>query len=193
MIVFGIDPSTNRTAAWARLTCGATSGVREYEDKGENTLEEIRAMLLVAAEAAKNGAVDGIVVGVERPPPQLNVHVMPGRIQAKGIVEAHKEALWAARAKAGSLIDASYVAGAIAWMARELGARVVELTPDAWRAALNVRRSTRGVKQDDMVKDAIEAMISGWPKRSNVDTRDAAGVGLAAYWQVRAERRAVGT
>ncbi|HEY1956716.1 MAG TPA: hypothetical protein VGH28_13945 [Polyangiaceae bacterium] len=191
IVVFGFDPSTERTAAWARLTCGRVSGEREYEDKGENTLDEIRAMLKVAVAAANDGAVDGVVVGIERPPPQLNVHVMPGRIKVKGIVEAHKEALWAARAKAGSLIDASYVAGALAWMARELGARVVELTPDAWRAALNVRRTTKGTDQGAMIKDAIVAMISGWPKVSNEHVRDGAGVALAAYWQVRAERKAV--
>lgn len=194
-MIVGFDPSTERRSAWAILDCGGEHGVRKYVAKGESTLEEIAAMLL---KLKTDGTYDdvmvarhesGLVVGVECPRPQLNVHVLPHRIAVLGPLKAHQETLWQARAKAGSLIGTSYVAGAIAWMARGLGARVVELTPDQWRGALETSRKTKGTDQNALVKEAIQTLITGWPKVSNEHVRDAAGCGLAAYWQVRAERR----
>lgn len=181
--VIGIDPS-NIGAAWAVLDCGGESGVRNYVDKGEGTLEDV--CMRIGMEKPEH--VD-VVVGIERPPAQLNVHVYPNRVAALGPIKARDEALWAARAKAGSLIDTAYMAGSIGQFAKSIMCRVVELRPDTWRTALNTSSRKKGTDQDDLVREAIATLVRGWPARSNVDTRDACGVALAAYWHVRSERR----
>lgn len=194
MIVIGIDPS-NLGAAWAVLDCGGASGVRQYLDKGQGTLEDVCTLIAKHAGDARDLAArcmgGPLLVAVERPPAQLNIHARPGFNPAEQIKNL-QQALYTARAKASALIDTAYMAGAISACARAAACRVVEMRPETWRAAIGAARKTKGTDQDALVKAAVRSLITGWPKRSNDHVRDAAGVGLAAYWQVRAERRASG-
>lgn len=65
----------------------------------------------------------------------------------------------------------------------------VRVNPADWRRDVCGHGSAR----DSTVKDAIDRLVTGWPKRSNVHIRDAAGVALHAAWRVlRAEAEAEG-
>jgi hypothetical protein len=193
MIVIGFDPSVSG-AAFAVLEVGRTSGARNFLEKGELTLDEIAARLVQYSAEQRDGRAKGVassdcIVAVERP---SGIHIHPPKAAPLPVlVKEYATKLMIARSSGTALMNASYVAGAITTLAKHLGLRSVELAPQQWRTAISASRTTKGTDQDAMVKDAVQTLITGWPKVSNVDARDAAGVALAAWWQVNAERRRV--
>ncbi len=74
------------------------------------------------------------------------------------------------------VLDTRGSAGTFAGAASGIGLPLVEMSPGDWRYRVCKARSP----SDAMVKEAILAMIEGWPQISNNHERDAAGVALAA-------------
>jgi hypothetical protein len=191
MNVFGIDPSTDG-AAFALLKVGRLTGQRDFIENGELTLDELDARLVKYAGDQQDARARGLttfdcIVAVERP---SGIHIHPPKPgPAAMMLRDYATKLMMARSSGTALMNASYVAGGIVRLGKHLGLRVVELAPQQWRTAIGASRSTKGTDQDAMVRDAIQTLIAGWPKRSNNHVRDAAGVALAAWWQVNAERR----
>jgi len=87
-----------------------------------------------------------------------------------------------------SLIASSNVAGGIAWSAATLGIRVVEMSAREWRRLVCRNPSA----SDAQVKEAVERLVHGLPKRTNCHVRDAVGLALAVGWHLGGEARRTG-
>lgn len=175
--VIGVDPSTDGVA-WAYLRMSADRRF-EYVAKANEPLATVLARLDVFRVKFPVGSL----VAVETPPADLHIPMPPPRTP-----EDFSRAIGMYRAKGASLIATSGVAWAVLAHARAIGLRAVSLTPNTWRAALGVASRRKGVSQDDLVEAAVRRIVPTWPSRSNVDTRDAAGVALAAALNQNATR-----
>ncbi len=80
----------------------------------------------------------------------------------------------------GALVASSSIAGGIAWLARERGHRVVEMTARAWRGLVLGRPQA----SDQQIKAAIPGLIHGMPKTSNCHVRDALGLAVGVAWSM---------
>jgi len=191
MLAIGFDPSTDG-AAYAVLEVGRESGARVFRLCGEWSMAEIEDRLVYYAGNQNDARARGltsedVIVVVERP---SGIHIHPPKpMPLPMLVKEYSTKLMMARSSGTALMKASYVAGAISMLAKHLGLRSIELAPQQWRTALQASRTTKDTDQDAMVKGAVQMLIQGWPARSNTHTRDAAGVALAGWWQVNAERK----
>lgn len=76
-----------------------------------------------------------------------------------------------------SLIASSRIAGLIAGLVYGR-ARIFEMTAREWRG--HVLRKPQASDQE--IARVIPGLVHGWPKRSSVHVRDAAGVAIACAW-----------
>lgn len=168
MICLGVDPSTSG-CAYAMLD--VTGGDRRFLACGE--LEDIAALDEVVFRHRPE------LLAVECPL-GLNVHPRPF-----ASADELQKAIMMLRSMGAALMRASRVVGYVSCLARQRGVPCLELAPAKWRGIIGAN----GKEQDAAVKEAIQMLIAGWPKRSNCHVRDAAGTALAAAWTMAKERR----
>lgn len=82
------------------------------------------------------------------------------------------------------LVASSWVAGLISALAWSEGLATEEMTAMEWRKRVLGKPSA----SDQQIAVAIPAAIHGWPKRSNVHVRDAAGVALAVAMKLNGRK-----
>jgi len=174
MRVIGFDPS-NTGAAFAVLD--VAGGSRVFVGRGD---VEAWAVGKLLRDMNKPD-----LIAIERPH-GVNMHPRP---QAS-MRELH-QMIAMARSVGTALMGASYVVGRISGVAEEMMIRTIELSASRWRGMLGVARRTKDTSQDDLIRDAVQSLISDWPKKSNSHVRDAAGVGLVAAWMMAADGRAI--
>lgn len=84
------------------------------------------------------------------------------------------------------LVSSAAVAGGVAWMALAMGVGVRKISARDWRRTLFAKPQS----SDQEIKAKLPGLFqSGWPKRSNVHVRDAAGCALACAWRELSMRR----
>jgi Holliday junction resolvasome RuvABC endonuclease subunit len=153
MILAAFDPGSTRTG-WSRL----------YVHGGAGTGAPITCAFLDGGHVVNDLGVIGACIGNAELVAIERVRGVAYGPKGAGIVP--------------HLIEASYACGGIAWLARSLGRRVLELTARDWRGVvLNKPHAS-----DAEVKEAIARLVRGLPKRTNAHVRDAVGVGLGAAW-----------
>jgi hypothetical protein len=96
----------------------------------------------------------------------------------------------AARSIGTATQGTAHAAGLFAGIAEAFGLAVVEIPAGVWRQRLCGRGEGGGKRwgstaTDAVVKRAIETYVIGWPKVSNAHARDAAGVGVVAFEEMR--------
>lgn len=79
---------------------------------------------------------------------------------------------------ATALFGTTRQVGRLAAVAELDGWAVVEMTASDWRREV----CGKGSSTDAQIAADITRLVAGWPRRSNVHVRDAAGVALAAGW-----------
>jgi hypothetical protein len=90
------------------------------------------------------------------------------------------------------LLKASRFCGGVEWTCDGLGLDLRLRTAGWWRKALiGMVRSPKGKAGmvDEMVAHQVRSMVMGFPAKSNVDGRDAAGLCVIAAWELENESR----
>lgn len=154
MIVVGLDPGTNSTGYCIIDTRGASP-------------QPIACTYLDGGSVASTGA-SFTALFAER----LDSDVTVAIEVLAGIAYAPKGGGIVA-----SLIASSRIAGLIAGLVYGR-ARIFEMTAREWRG--HVLRKPQA--SDKEIARVIPGLVHGWPKRSSVHVRDAAGVAIACAW-----------
>ncbi len=159
--VLGIDPGP-RDSGWMLILV-------EQDSPRELRILHVRsgqvgstrnnfALLISLCDSADSGK--RLYVAIERP-----------------IWQDHGHDPKATRAVAANLIETSRIASRVAELAWDaLGHPVIELPAQTWRNGLLGQRGA----PDALIKQAIERLVHGLPKRTNTHERDAGGVAVAA-------------
>jgi Holliday junction resolvasome RuvABC endonuclease subunit len=90
------------------------------------------------------------------------------------------------------LLKAAEFVGGVLWTCQGLGIDVRKRTAAWWRKALVGKvRSPKGQAGliDELVRHQVRSMVIGFPDKSNVDGRDAAGLACIGAWELENEAR----
>lgn len=126
----------------------------------------------------------GVVVSTETPVRELLASMNPNVVAVEWVQGISYGA------KGGGvvphLIASAAVAGGIEWVALGRGIRTVRLPARDWRRTLF---ALPHASDKDIAHRLPGLFAAGWPKKSNVHQRDAAGCALACAWSLMAGRR----
>lgn len=158
-IVVGLDPGTNSTGYCIIDTRGSAP-------------QPIACTFLAGGSVESNGsALTGLFMSLRGLGTDIGDATVAIEILA-GIAYAPKGGGIVA-----SLIASSRIAGLIAGLVYGR-ARIFEMTAREWRG--HVLRKPQASDQE--IARVIPGLVHGWPKRSSVHVRDAAGVAIACAW-----------
>ena len=167
------------SSSWALLDVRPSRSwcapVVSYLARGDiegGTDAQASALRMLVADSIELDAVDAGLVVIE---------------SVEGFVYGSRISRGAGLAVGKALMATSRIVGELTRVVKDAGRWAVTCTGARARKRVFDKARTK----DSHIKQAVPRLVRGWPARSNVHTRDAAVVALAAIWSLEGGRKTI--